>query len=315
MKNYLRFACLVISAAVMVALSACPPVDGVDLEAGPTGGDDDGIEYVEVKRIVFDDLSTFTVTANPPSDGVINDYQLGGGGDTAPTVELSAEQNHTSGEAGKSLKWSGRTLKYQRIKFDRIFGAEDVGRMFKISVWVYTDTATTVQLGTYRVSGANVGDATTAVDTETFVISVGWNELVWNGYEHTEPSVTQLAIEQPNSADVSLAAVFYLDDIVIKASGVSDNDTDGFVAVSNITAVPTLATAGVDLSLSGTVNPTNATNNTIAWSIAPDNALTGTTVEDGVLKTTTTGTAKVRATIANGSSESTDYTQDFEITV
>ena len=88
-----------------------------------------------------------------------------------------------------------------------------------------------------------------------------------------------------------------------------------FVAVTSITGVPSAATAGVDLPLTGTVAPATATNKTIVWSIAAANTLAGATVVNGVLKTTTAGTAKVTATIVNGATASTPYTETFTITV
>jgi hypothetical protein len=87
-----------------------------------------------------------------------------------------------------------------------------------------------------------------------------------------------------------------------------------FVAVTDITDVPGAATAGTDLALSGTVAPANATNQTIVWSVA-DAGTTGASVSGTTLHTTAAGTAKVRATIANGSSASSNYTQDFDVAV
>jgi peptidoglycan/xylan/chitin deacetylase (PgdA/CDA1 family) len=208
MRTSLLFKGLVFSAGVMFMLSACPPPDGVDLEAGESGNT--GNDYEEVKRIIFDDLNAFIQTENPPSGGVINDWQRGG--EAGPVVELSTEQDHTTGN-GKSLKWSGRTINYQRIKFDKIFTAANEGKKFNISMWVYTGTATTVQLGTYRISGTGL-DGTTAVDSKSFDITAGWNELVWDSYVHTDTDVTQLAIEQPNGV-ASIVDTFYIDDIVV----------------------------------------------------------------------------------------------------
>ena len=86
-----------------------------------------------------------------------------------------------------------------------------------------------------------------------------------------------------------------------------------FVPVTNITGVPTTATAGVDLALSGTVAPANATNKTIVWSVHNAGG-TGATISGSTLSTTAEGTVTVRATIANGLTESTNYTKDFDIT-
>ncbi|QHI72173.1 S-layer homology domain-containing protein [Aminipila terrae] len=90
--------------------------------------------------------------------------------------------------------------------------------------------------------------------------------------------------------------------------------TPSFTAVTSIKDVPTMAAIGIDLTLSGTVAPTNATNKTILWSVK-NAGTTGATITGGKLKTTGEGTATVTATITNGATESTDYTQDFNITV
>jgi len=87
-----------------------------------------------------------------------------------------------------------------------------------------------------------------------------------------------------------------------------------FVPVTGITGVPTTATAGEPLALSGTVTPSNATNSEIVWSVL-NTGTTGATIANGTLHTSGAGTATIRATIANGSSATTDFTQDFAITV
>ncbi|MDR2376659.1 MAG: hypothetical protein LBD96_09515 [Treponema sp.] len=89
-----------------------------------------------------------------------------------------------------------------------------------------------------------------------------------------------------------------------------DNGTgpgDTFVAVTSITGVPTAAIKGTPLSLSGTVEPSNATNRTIVWS--------GASVSNGVLTATSAGPCTITATITNGTSASSPFTLNFTITV
>jgi endo-1,4-beta-xylanase len=87
-----------------------------------------------------------------------------------------------------------------------------------------------------------------------------------------------------------------------------------FVAVTGISGVPTAATVGTGLSLTGTVAPENATNQTIVWAV--NNAGTsGAVIDDGILDTSAAGTVIVTATISNGAAAGTDYVQDFTITV
>ncbi len=87
-----------------------------------------------------------------------------------------------------------------------------------------------------------------------------------------------------------------------------------FTPVTNITGVPAAATAGTDLTLTGTVAPETATVKTIVWSVF-DKGTTNATIKDGKLSTTAAGTVTVMATIAKGGAAGADYTQKFNITV
>jgi len=90
--------------------------------------------------------------------------------------------------------------------------------------------------------------------------------------------------------------------------------TTSHVAVKDITGVPTTATAGTPLTLTGTVNPANATNKAIAWSVVSAGT-TGAKISGVTLTTTAAGTVTVLATIPNGASATANYTQKFTITV
>jgi len=95
---------------------------------------------------------------------------------------------------------------------------------------------------------------------------------------------------------------------------VTVSKTACFVPVSNINNLPTTANAGVALTLTGTVVPSNATNKTISWSI--ENAgTTGATITGNIFTTTASGTATVKATVLNGLAPGTPYTKLFEIKV
>ena len=87
-----------------------------------------------------------------------------------------------------------------------------------------------------------------------------------------------------------------------------------FIPVFAIVDVPSTATVGVALTLTGRVLLPSATNQTIKWSVVSAGT-TGATINGNTLNTTAEGTVKVRATIINGASTTSDYIQDFEITV
>ena len=87
------------------------------------------------------------------------------------------------------------------------------------------------------------------------------------------------------------------------------------VAVTNITGVPATAVAGTPLTLTGKVTPSDATNQTIIWSVK-DAGTTGATIPDGAtLNATASGAIVVTATIVLGKSATEDYTKDFTIVV
>jgi hypothetical protein len=96
---------------------------------------------------------------------------------------------------------------------------------------------------------------------------------------------------------------------------VTVNAAAAFVPVTGITGISTISrVVGQNVSLGGaTVTPPNATNQTIVWSTAPDSA--DAVINGTVAVTQAAGTLKLTATIANGLTASTPYTQTFAITV
>ena len=86
------------------------------------------------------------------------------------------------------------------------------------------------------------------------------------------------------------------------------------VPVTGITDVPTMATATIPLTLSGTVAPSNASNRAIAWSVIESGG-SGASISGSTFNAIAAGTVTVRATITNGKAAGVDYTQDFTIIV
>jgi endo-1,4-beta-xylanase len=93
-------------------------------------------------------------------------------------------------------------------------------------------------------------------------------------------------------------------------------DDDDFVAVTNISGVSDKGTVGTALNLTGTVEPANATNKTIAWSVQAEGTnAAGAAITGNTLTATGTGTVVATASIANGAAPGTAYTRDFTITI
>ena len=88
-----------------------------------------------------------------------------------------------------------------------------------------------------------------------------------------------------------------------------------FIAVTDINGLPSYATTGTTLTLTGSVYPSTATNQTISWSIKNSGG-TGATITSGNLfRATSSGTATVTATVSNGNSPTSNFTKDFSIAV
>jgi len=87
---------------------------------------------------------------------------------------------------------------------------------------------------------------------------------------------------------------------------------NNIIPVTDISGVPTTGVAGTPLILTGLVNPSNATNKTILWSVV-NAGTTGASIRGVTLNTTAAGTAIVRATIAGGLTTG-DFVQDYSIT-
>ena len=188
-----------------------------------------------VMRVIdFEKLTDFRETASsgsmPLKERVIYDFQRGG--DVGPTWTLSSEQNHTP-DGSQSLRWGNRTVVNNRIKFDNIFSAADIGRKFEISLWIYSTSAadSQIRVGAYNMSGVSDAgystNATSGLTLKSFDINPGWNEVIWTGYTHTTERITQLGLDQPNA--VPVVGLLYIDDIMIKASDVTETEVKKIV--------------------------------------------------------------------------------------
>jgi hypothetical protein len=84
-----------------------------------------------------------------------------------------------------------------------------------------------------------------------------------------------------------------------------------FTAVTGISGVPVQAEVNTELTLTGTVVPSNATNQTINWAVKNGTA----TINGDKLTATAVGAVTVTATIVNGKGDAGDFTKDFPLQV
>ncbi|MDR1869295.1 MAG: Ig-like domain-containing protein [Treponema sp.] len=99
--------------------------------------------------------------------------------------------------------------------------------------------------------------------------------------------------------------------------GFDERPEDGggeFVPVESISGIPDVSVPYIAISLSGTVEPENATNKKAEWSVKADGG-TNSVVEGTRLTANDEGTVTVTARIKNGLGAGADYTQDFSIII
>jgi len=102
--------------------------------------------------------------------------------------------------------------------------------------------------------------------------------------------------------------------IIMPDGNLGDGTDDDFVPVTNIIGVYSTVAVGT-VSLGGRVVPSDATNQTINWSIRPmEDDIEG-TISGNKLTTTKEGDITVRATIKDGKAKGVNFSKDFYITV
>jgi len=95
---------------------------------------------------------------------------------------------------------------------------------------------------------------------------------------------------------------------------VNDDQTSTFVAVTDILGIPSIQTS-YSLTLSPSVQPTNASYQTVVWSIDSGLNTAGASISnDRVLNAVRDGQVRLLATIENGKSQGVAYTKSFTVT-
>jgi len=114
--------------------------------------------------------------------------------------------------------------------------------------------------------------------------------------------------------DGTAPGVPFVKDFTITVTAPVTPPSDPFIPVTNIIGVPSYLTVGTSITLTGIVTPSNATNQTIKWSLKSDGG-TGASLNGNTLTTNKAGVVVVTATIADGKAPGTPFVKDFSITV
>jgi hypothetical protein len=170
----------------------------------------------------------------------------------------------------------------------------------------------TITVGAVFNKVTNITDVPAAMAPNTSLTLTGTVEpsdaenktIVWSIYSagSTGAAISGSTLSVTAAGTVTVKAA-----IAAGAAPNTDYTQTFTITVYNITGVPATAYAKTDLTLTGTVEPSSASNKTIVWSVKSAGS-TGASISDSVLKTTAQGTAVVTAAIGT-------YTQDFTITV
>ena len=147
---------------------------------------------------------------------------------------------------------------------------------------------------------------------------------LFSSWELKDAGTTGATISNGNILNTTNIGAVVVTATIENGAGIGENFTkdfiiavnpEGFFSVTNIINVPTVTTVKIPLALTGTVVPSNATNQTIVWNVK-DAGTTGATITGGnILNTITIGTVIVTATINAGIGPSVDFTKDFIIAV
>ena len=132
-----------------------------------------------------------------------------------------------------------------------------------------------------------------------------------NAFYNLAPNAQIIVENEAVKNTLIQTALVPADKIVVKAPQ-PGND---FKAVTGIINLPAQATAGVALTLTGTVVPADATNRTIKWQLADADNQIGASITGNRFTAKTAGTVTVRAIVENGLADSESYVQEFQLTV
>ena len=239
-------------------------------------------------------------------------YAAQTGGDALTDVTAAAE--------GITLTLTG--ISGVTSEMDYYISATETGKSestrTKVTVKPYTSTGPT-QSSEKKITGftiaGQVGD--TAIDQINHTVNVTMPANTDVTSLSPAITVSEKATVSPRSAQNFTNPVTYTvtaEDGTTQEYVVTVTVQTGFVVVADITELPTEGTAGTDLTLTGTVEPENATNQTITWAIV-DAGTTGATLSGSTLSTTAAGTVSMKAVVEKGKSETEDYEKEFDIEI
>ncbi|MDR3172438.1 MAG: hypothetical protein LBU17_12610 [Treponema sp.] len=146
--------------------------------------------------------------------------------------------------------------------------------------------------------------------------------IVWSVKTAGDTGLTTTAVATgqfiPNKAGTVVLTATIFNGVAQGTNFTGDYTITIIKAVTGISGVPDNGTKGFAVSLSGaTVEPADATNKTIVWSVTDAGGTEVSTADltSGTFTPAKAGNLKLTATIANGTAIGMPYTEDFTITI
>jgi hypothetical protein len=145
------------------------------------------------------------------------------------------------------------------------------------------------------------------------------DSTIKNSNENGNYDIVNMNTSYAEDFKFTLTNVSWGDDGLHAAGGLDlPVDTAEYVPVTVITGVPDSVAVGAEINLSdAAVTPSEATNKTIVWTFKSggDTGVTAGDIEDGTFIPAAAGELVLTATVKNGETSATDYTQDFTIII
>ena len=264
------------------------------------------LEIINADTLSSDALKT--VTYEMGANGILGSGSLTSatvvyaGTLTLPDMTAANGFNYTGApQAGKILGWNNGSVFYptgtklSSLPSGTVLTAGYGAPTYALTVTAGTGGSVNTGAGGNYSEGAEIN--LTATPSANYTFSQ-WTSIGGGTFGSTTSAATTFMMPE-NAATIT--AIFTL-----------------FKAVNDITGVPTSGTVGTQIDLTGaTVIPSDATSKTITWTVkdAGTTGVTGADLATGKFTPSAAGTLVLTATVANGLTESLNYSRDFTITV
>ncbi|MDF2926899.1 MAG: glycoside hydrolase family 30 [Paenibacillaceae bacterium] len=181
--------------------------------------------YLSVPSAAAEDVPLQTVSITFDDYASIADADLGYGGALAAS-NVSLDSSTRYGDSGKSLKISGRTKVYNRLKLNGAFGDMEVnaGDRFMISMWAKVGAESPVTNGYFYLSVVTYPGSKTEADPPYYYDQVNYKFLIgqdgWTQLTLPYPAdgnpIYGIAVEQASSSQwPNVVPVVYIDQVEV----------------------------------------------------------------------------------------------------